>query len=89
MEQAIDPKKLYVIARAPFDVYYEGHAEAVSAKNRVGDFDILAGHADFFSILSAGEVAILPTDNKEPVIISITNGMITVRDNSVMIFLNI
>ena len=42
------PTNLTVIARAPFTVYYEGPASAVSAKNRVGPFDILPGHADFF-----------------------------------------
>ena len=42
-----DSVKLSVIARAPFQIYYEGEAIAVSAKNRIGDFDILPGHADF------------------------------------------
>ena len=37
------PTNLTVIARAPFTVYYEGPASAVSAKNRVGPFDILPG----------------------------------------------
>ena len=42
---------LKVIARAPFHVYYEGPALSLTAKNRVGEFDILPGHADFFSML--------------------------------------
>ena len=49
---------LNVIARAPFHIYYEGEAQIVSAKNSVGNFDILPGHADFFSMLTACTVHI-------------------------------
>ena len=77
---------LRVIARAPFEVFYEGNAKGVSAANSVGEFDILPGHADFFSILKAGEVMI--TTDSEPIMIKITNGIVAVRDNEVMLFLN-
>lgn len=80
------PASLSVIARAPFEVYYEGDASSVSAINRVGEFDILPGHADFFSVLSPCEVRI-ETD-KEPVEFTISNGIITARDNQVMLFVN-
>lgn len=76
--------QLKVIARAPFQVYYEGQATVVSAENRVGKFDILPGHADFFSMLTPGSV-IIETD-KEPVTFDITNGIITVRNDEVMLF---
>jgi len=78
--------KLSVIARAPFNVYYEGEALAVSATNRVGEFDILPGHADFFSVLNPGEI-IIDTE-KEPIKFSVNDGIITVRDNQVMLFVN-
>jgi F0F1-type ATP synthase epsilon subunit len=80
------PKTLHVIARSPFEVHYEGEAQAVSAANRVGDFDILPGHADFFSVLEPGDVQI--TTDKSPITFSITNGIITARDNEVMLFVN-
>jgi len=83
----IDINKLSVIARAPFNIYYEGVAEAVTANNRVGKFDILPGHADFFSILSPGEIIIETATN--PIGFNINNGIITVRDNEVMLFVNI
>jgi F0F1-type ATP synthase epsilon subunit len=86
MDQPINPNQLNVIARAPFNVYYEGPAEAVTATNEVGQFDILPGHADFFSILNPGEI-IIETGN-EPVSFSITNGIITVRDNEVLLFVD-
>ena len=77
---------LQVIARAPFHIYYEGPATSVSAMNRVGQFDVLPGHADFFSMLSPGEVII--ETGKEPVSFYINAGIATVRDNMVMLFVN-
>lgn len=78
---------LNVIARAPFNVYFEGTAEAVTATNKVGEFDILPDHADFFSILTPCEIIIETAT--EPVSFQISNGIITVRDNDVMLFVNI
>ena len=83
-----EPLGLEVTARAPFEVYYEGQAKVVSAINPVGQFDILPGHADFFSVLSSGEV-LINTGASEPIKISITDGIITVRDDVVMLFVNI
>lgn len=79
---------LTVIARAPFHVYYEGEAQAVSASNSVGPFDILPGHADFFSILDPGEV-IIDNGTDEPMSFEITNGIAAVRNDEVMLFVNI
>jgi F0F1-type ATP synthase epsilon subunit len=79
---------LTVIARGPFHIYYEGEALAVTAENRVGRFDILPGHADFFSVLSPGDVEIELENAAELITFDITNGIITVRDNEVMLFVN-
>ncbi len=84
--QPADTPELTVIARAPFHVYYVGPAQTVTATNKVGRFDILPGHADFFSMLIPGEVIIETTS--EPVIFKIKDGIITVRDNSVQLFVN-
>lgn len=75
-----------VVARAPFHKYYEGPAKSVSATNAVGKFDILPGHADFFSVMTPGEV-IIDTE-AEPISFNITNGIITVRGEEVMLFVN-
>ena len=69
-----------------FHVYFEGPARAVTASNKVGQFDILAGHADFFSMLIPGEVVI--ETPSEPITFTINNGIITVRDNEVLLFVN-
>lgn len=77
---------LKVIARSPFHLYFDGKAQSVTAVNKVGEFDILPGHASFFSILDRGEITI-KTDS-EPVVIDISNGIITVRDDEVLLFVN-
>ena len=79
-------KELSVIARAPFQVYYEGKAKSVSASNKVGPFDVLPDHADFFSVLKPGEIII--ETKADPVTFNINNGIIAVRDNEVMLFVN-
>lgn len=80
------PGKISVIARAPFTVYYEGQADSLSAQNKVGKFDILPGHADFFSMLEPGNVTIITPENT--VEFPISNGIVTVRDNEVMLFVD-
>lgn len=80
-------KQLSVIARAPFKVYYEGPARALSAANLIGQFDILPGHADFFSILIPTDVSI-DTGSAAPITFSINNGIVAVRDDEVMLFCN-
>lgn len=82
-----DAPKMHVIARAPFEVYFEGEANSLTAENKVGVFDVLPGHADFFSMLLPGEV-IIETD-AEPIKFNIVNGIITVRNDQVMLFANI
>lgn len=85
-----DDTSLNVIARAPFTVYYEGPAHSVSALNRVGPFDILPDHADFFSMLLPCEITIVIDDkDKEPITFAVQNGIVTVRDNTVMLFVDI
>ncbi len=81
-----DNSDLNVVARAPFNIYFEGKAQSVTATNSVGVFDVLPGHADFFSILSPGEINI-ETKN-EQLTININNGIITVTNNDVSLFIN-
>lgn len=79
--------QLHVIARAPFTVYYEGSALALQAENRVGKFAILPGHADFFSMLRPC-TCVIETEDSE-ISFQIESGMIQVRDDTVMLFVNI
>lgn len=86
MKQKDDSVQLSVIARAPFHIYYEGAAQAVTAANSVGEFDILPGHADFFSVLVPGSIIIETGD--EPISFKVTNGIVAVRDDEVLLFVN-
>lgn len=88
MTKAATNSKLSVVARSPFHVYYEGEAEVVSASNRIGDFDVLPGHADFFSVMEAGTVIIGIGPDQEPITFQANNGIITVRDDQVLLFAN-
>lgn len=87
MSKANLTEKLNVIARSPFELYYDGDATSLSAANRIGAFDILPGHADFFSMLEPSEI-IIQDDGKEPVKIDAKNGILTVRDNQAYLFVN-
>lgn len=88
MSTPAEALKLTITARAPFHVYFEGEAISLTGYNSVGPFDILPGHADFFSILEPCEIAIDEGNGKEPTVFEITNGIITVRDDHVMLFAN-
>jgi F0F1-type ATP synthase epsilon subunit len=61
--------------------------KSVSAANAVGKFDVLPGHADFFSVMTPGDV-VIETD-KDPVVFPVSSGIITVRNDEVMLFVNI
>ncbi len=77
---------LQVVARAPFHVYYEGPAHSLSAKNSVGVFDVLPGHADFFSMLIPCTVTI--DTEEESISFEIYSGMLTVKNDEAMLFVN-
>lgn len=87
MSHPAEPPQLKVIARAPFHIYYDGMAQMVSAANRVGKFDILPGHADFFSVMSPGEVII--ETGTDSISFTIMNGIISVRNDEAILFINI
>jgi F0F1-type ATP synthase epsilon subunit len=86
MSEPTPQTPLTVVARAPFHIYYEGSAFSVSAKNRVGPFDILPGHADFFSMLVPCTITI--DTGAEQLSFEIYSGMLTVRSDQVLLFVN-
>ena len=79
---------LKVQARAPFELYYTGDAVTVTATNKVGKFDILPGHADFFSVINPNSDVVIGTD-KENITINASNGIVCAKDDEVLLFLNI
>lgn len=87
MKNKASRPQINVVARAPFKLYYEGPAFSLSAANAIGKFDVLPGHADFFSMLEPGEIYIEPVEG-EPIVFDVANGIVTVRSDEVMLFAN-
>ena len=75
---------MHVVARTPFHLHFDGQATVLSAENKVGQFDILPGHADFFSVLNPGEVTV--GTKGQPVTFTIENGILTARGDEVYLF---
>lgn len=68
-------------------VYFEGVADSVSASSRLGPFDVLSGHANFFTLLVPGEVTIKNADHVK--IIEISQGIVQVSDDYVKVFVDV
>jgi F0F1-type ATP synthase epsilon subunit len=79
--------KLDIKIFSPYQTYYEGQAVSVSAKNKTGPFDVLSGHINFFSLLSAGEVVI--NTGLQHLNVKIDRGIIKVTNNHVTVFVNV
>lgn len=72
---------------SPYQTYFVGEAVSLSASNRSGDFDILAGHANFFSLVDGGAVVV--NTGFQRVEFPITRGIIRVNRDGVTLFANI
>lgn len=72
---------------SPTQTYYNGTAVSVSAINRVGPFDILAGHANFFSLLTKCDVVI--NSGFQTFSFPITKGILKVTNNAATLFVDI
>lgn len=82
--------KFHLKVYAPFKVYYEGVVASISAENGTGPFDILANHHNFLTLLSPCELTIRDTpEDKEPEKIKITRGIMQVKANDVVVFLDV
>lgn len=73
---------------SPFKVYFEGDITSVSAINDTGPFDILAGHHNFLTLLNPCDLTIRVPD-QEDVIIKITRGIMQVKADDVVVFLDV
>ncbi len=78
--------ELTVRAHSMRGMLYEGQAFSVSAKNKLGPFDILPGHANLISILLDCSINIeTPTGSKQ---FAIDSGLIKVSDNAIDLFVD-
>lgn len=86
-ETPTDGKHMHVKIYAPFKVYFDGIATSVSAVNRTGPFDILAKHHNFMTILQPGDIIVRTDKNEE--VIPIQKGVMHVKADEVIIFLDV
>lgn len=87
MKKDAKDTKLQIKIFSPYQIYYEGQAVSVSAKNKTGAFDVLSGHINFFSLLLAGDVII--NTGLQRLSVRIERGIIKVARNRVTIFVNV
>lgn len=87
MKQPSQEPKLQVKVLSPTQTYYNGIAVSVSAVNRIGPFGILAGHANFFSLLATGDVVI--NTGFQQLTFPVAKGIMKVKSNNVTLFVDI
>lgn len=79
--------KLHARVLSPTQTLYDGPALSVSANNRVGPFDILADHANFFSLLTEGTIVV--NTGFQTFSFPIQHGIVKVKSNVVTLFIDI
>lgn len=77
-----------VLIYSPYKTYYEGMAFSLSAESETGVFDILPRHHNFISLLVGCDVVVRTASNDEKKI-RISGGIIHVKADQVVIFLDV
>jgi F0F1-type ATP synthase epsilon subunit len=78
---------LQVKVYSPYKLYFDDAAYSVTAINGTGTFDVLPRHHNFISLLDACEMAI--DSPRGPVPIKISGGIMHVRGDKVVVFLDV
>ncbi|HLG90655.1 MAG TPA: F0F1 ATP synthase subunit epsilon [Candidatus Saccharimonadales bacterium] len=73
---------------APFQVYFDGLAESLSATNETGPFDILPHHKNFMSLLKPGNITVRQ-QGKPDFSLQVDRAVVHVRANKVTVFLDV
>ena len=80
-------KRFKIKIFSPYQTYYEGDAVSLSAANRTGPFDVLAGHINFFSLLTGGTVVL--NTGFQRLEFQIGRGIIRVNHDAVTLFADV
>lgn len=80
-------KRFKIKIFSPYQTYYEGDAVSLSAANRTGPFDILAGHINFFSLLSGGTITL--NTGFQQLEFPISRGILRVSGDNVTLFADV
>jgi F0F1-type ATP synthase epsilon subunit len=79
--------QIYVKIYAPFKDYYDGVAKSITATNDTGRFDVLAEHHNFITILNSGDIVV--RDDQGEHVIKIEQGIMHVKGNQIVVFLDV
>lgn len=74
---------------APFKVYFDGKVKSVSAVNSTGPFDVLANHHNFLTLLNPCDITIRKENEEKPIVIKISKGIMQIKKNDVVVFLDV
>lgn len=67
--------------------FFRGEAEAVSSKNRLGEFDILPEHTNFITLIFSNLT--IHTPDKRKITYQFERGVLEVSENKVNVFLGL
>lgn len=81
--------KMYVKVWSPYQIFFDGDAKSISAENDTGPFDILPKHHNFMTLVNAGEVVVRAADESADKRIRISKGVMHVKANKVVLFLDV
>jgi len=79
---------LHVKVYSPFNTYYDGDADSISAENDTGPFDVLLGHKNFLTLLNPCDI-VVRRNGQDDEKISITRGLMHVHLDQVIVFLDV
>lgn len=86
--EKLDSRSMSVKVFSPYQVYYEGPAQSLSAVNDTGPFDILPKHHNFMTLVNEGEITIR-VEGSEDKRLRISKGVLHARHNMVTVFLDV
>jgi F0F1-type ATP synthase epsilon subunit len=74
---------------SPFRTYYDEQSYSISGENATGPFDILPRHHSFMTLLDACILTIRPVEGLKEQKIRISGGLMHVKADKVIVFLDI
>lgn len=78
---------MHIKVYSPFHIYFDDRANSISALNDTGPFDILPGHRNFMTLVSACELNIITSKGEEK--IKIARAVMHVKSDEVRVFLDV
>lgn len=82
------PSGMQVKIYAPFQIYFDGEADSLSATTETGPFDVLPHHKNFMSLLKPGSITVRQK-GKPDFNLKIDRAVLHVRSNKVTVFMDV